>query len=527
MIKLLWKNRSGGFAFVLFLSSIIFNIQYQSCNLGRPLKWDETDYASAAQSGVITNAFEKHSMSFIQLAELGMARLKNLEIDLKTFPIESQDPFQLRHFHPPLPVYCWHFFLNSDLDVQQAYLRLSNILLSVIISLALLFFIIKTTVSSNKKILFFTGFLLIPLFITSGLFLKSFFELNFHIYFFLVTIWFIHCLMSYISITSRRNAVMLGLSAALIVCTLETSLFIFAGTLLSVFLLKKQSVFKSNKKIIFAVLIVSSIIIWPGILNTLGPVKSWAMYVYRVFAVHNASYEDVSVLSNLLDILRGDYLFFLLMITGYVQIFISFFSERPMDRLVLIPGIIGLFYAIVMLPFTLNHTYIFPSVGLLFIGSVPGIVKLVESSEKVKHMFLALCIIYITSLYMITDFGLMRSNAQKQADYFNSDLLEVKKLLSAKQPLLIDGGRIFRYNLPEEEENIIELFRINTKTSEFAIRKNYNYVLQDSMIENRFYKAIVIEQRRNYTTEQFEKLKHWGYTMKELNNYYLFSINNN
>ena len=105
---------------------------------------------------------------------------------------------------------------------------------------------------------------------------------------------------------------------------------------------------------------------------------------------------------------------------------------------------------------------------------------------------------------------------------FKSDLSEVKNILSDKTPILIDGGRIFRYYLPAESENIIELFRINTKTSEFAIRKNYEYIRQDSLIEKRYYRGILIGKNRNYSAVQFERLEQWGYTLKELNNYHLF-----
>ena len=93
--------------------------------------------------------------------------------------------------------------------------------------------------------------------------------------------------------------------------------------------------------------------------------------------------------------------------------------------------------------------------------------------------------------------------------------------------MIIDGGRIFRYYLPAESEYIVELFRINTKTSEFAIRQNYEYIRQDNLIENRYYRGILIGKYRNYSAIQFEKLKQCGYTLRELNNYYLFYLNMN
>src|SRR5258708_32038014 len=94
------KQSAGVIALALFISSVIFNIRFQSCYLESPLAWDETDYAGAAQSGIINNAFERHSLSLVQFAQLGLAKAKNKKANVDDFPPESTDPFQLRHFHP-------------------------------------------------------------------------------------------------------------------------------------------------------------------------------------------------------------------------------------------------------------------------------------------------------------------------------------------------------------------------------------------------------------------------------------------
>ena len=515
------KSSTGIFAAIVFAAAILFNILFYAASLRNPMTWDEVDYASAAQSGITANAFERNSLSFIQLAELGLAKINKREPDAAAFPPERSDPFQLRHFHPPLPVYYWNLFLNDNLELRNRSLRISSIFLSVLCACVILFFILKTF-RGNGRLTFLAGCTAVPFFTGSTLFLNSFLELNFHFVFLIAVLLFVLSLRNYLSESSRANAIWLGLASTVVVCTLETSAFIFAGAFLSVIILKQQRKFNAHLKIIFLVFIISSLIIWPGIITTLGPVKSWAMYVYRIFAVHNASYEDISVPSKLIKLVSANLIFFLVIIFGYVKLFLVLRADKNTDRLILLPGMIGLFYALAMLPFALNNTYVFPAAGLLFIGSVPGIIKWMDSSVKIKILFSCLCLALIASLYFKTDFAAIKNKSESLRQKFAGDLIEIKDLLKFKQPLLIDGARIFNYYLPGNEENISELFRINTHTAEFAVRENYRYIRQDSAIENKYYKGIIVGKTRNYSPEQYEKLKQWGYQFKELNNYYLF-----
>jgi hypothetical protein len=136
---------------------------------------------------------------------------------------------------------------------------------------------------------------------------------------------------------------------------------------------------------------------------------------------------------------------------------------------------------------------------------------------------MALCCIAVVSRLLTANFVDLKNKSKERREKFRSDMSEMKNLLQLKQPLLVDGGHIVNYYFPGKSEWINSLHRINVHAAEFAIRKNYQYVIQDSLLEQGYYKGLLISKHRNYRPNQFEKLVQQGYKLKELNNYYLFT----
>lgn len=514
-------NASG---LILFAAAVFYGILFNASRTTDYLTWDETDYAKAAQSGIAVNALEQQTLSLLEFSELGLAKIWKQQPDVSNFPSEFKDPFLLRHFHPPLPVYYWSLFLSGDITTQDYLLRLSNIILQAICALIILFFTIAVFPSGFRQRTIFFSCIAVSFFITSDIFLYTFSEMNFHSFFLIASVLFVFTLIKYLVNPIRRNAIFFGLSFAVVFCTLETSPFVFSGAILSVLILKQWINFKTHWKTATLTFIIASMVLLPGIVFTLGPVKSWAMYVYRVFAAGNESYDAVSVFTNLLSLLKNNWLLVLVMLAGYVKIIFALRSEKNISRVILLPAITGLLYGVLILPFTLNTTYIFPAIGLIFLGSLPGLFKIAESSPKFIYFFSVLAVVSICVLFFKTDFKEMKDIAVKKQMNFSSDLNEVKNLLSRGQPVLADGGRILTYYLPGDAELIYELFRIHNHNAQFAIRKNYSYVVQENDLKNNFYSGILIGKGRNYTAEQLEQLKQWGYKFKELNNYFLFYL---
>ncbi|HLG35819.1 MAG TPA: hypothetical protein VI757_13130 [Bacteroidia bacterium] len=518
------QNGSTIFGFFIFGAALMYFFLVQYNRMERLLEWDEADYAKASQYGIIRNAFEQESLSFIQFAYLGIAKAKKAPVNTEGFPPESEDVFLLRHFHHPLPIYYFSLFLNDDIAKQDILLRVSNMLLSFLCACIMFFIAVKSFFGKIETIALFSACLSVAIFITSDLFLNSFQVIHFHNFFMLVSVLFAWTLTNYLNRPSGTNAIWLALSAMGVVCVLETSLFIFLGALFSVFLLKQNKKFKGYAILIILVFLLSTVLIWPGIIKTLGPAKSYAMYAYRIFAMKNVEYENVSLMTNILNIISGNPLLLIIMVAGYVKLIFELSGNKNSDKILLVPGIIGLFYFIAMIPFTLSGNYIFPAAGLLFIGSVPGINGLINHSRKTKFIFTVLCFIYIASIFLKTEFTVIKNNTFDRKEKIQSDMTELKNLFRYEQPLLVDGGHIVQYYFPQDAKWINSLYGFDALSGEFAIRKNYQYVLQDSLLKSRYYRGVFIGKQRNYRQEQLEQLKLWGYKFKELNYYYLFYL---
>lgn len=509
----------------LFIAFIYF-ILLQTISVNTPLLgWDEVNYVRASELGISSNAFEKGSLNLIQFLNLGYSKLKKQPLIISHYPLEYNDPFNLRHFHPPLPVYFWSLFLNKQNLLQQnKLLRLSNLFLGFI--LIFIFIGMIYLVQPNKDIWSTIEILpLISIFVISKIFNYSFSSLNFHTFFLINSILFVGFLIRFINKPTQINSIFIGIAGALLIATLETWIVILTASVLSILILSYKRIFTFKVISTFYVsLFITLVIIWPGIIKTVGPLKEWLMYAYRIFIVQK-EYSHVFAYTKWFDIIKSNYELFILFIFTLVVALIHI-RKLTIDKTIIIPFIIGICYAIFMTPFILNDTYIFPAIGIMLFGMIIILQRLFSDHKIFYSLFILPTIIAVIIITATTNFQILQKQSDTELNNFNIALTQVKNIatLENEKPLLVDGGFIFRYYLNIDRNIIEDLDTFNPNNPQFYRRIDYMYENQLPLIKNRYYGAIIFQTNRPYSEYQMKQLESWGYNKKHIGNYYIFYL---
>ena len=124
-------------SFILIIFFFIYFFQNTTNYTNFKLNWDEVDYANVAAKGIINNYIDRDSLSFQSFIEIGLSKFYNKELsdNKNLLVLEQNDNFNLRHFHPPLPVYYWSIFAsdkNSN-EINAKNLRFGNLFLYFIV----------------------------------------------------------------------------------------------------------------------------------------------------------------------------------------------------------------------------------------------------------------------------------------------------------------------------------------------------------------------------------------------------------
>lgn len=511
--------------YFLLLCSLALFCAYQVIGIDRPLDWDEVSYSNAAKQGIIKNATEQNSLNIVDFIRVGRNKVDNTfanTIKNKDYD-EETDPFKLRHFHPVLPVYYWSFFTSDEIAKNNRHLRWSNVLLAVLFVVLLLICFAKKIKLDLFSSAFF--FFCISLLITCTAFLESFTALNFHNFSLLAVCFYVFALMNYMESPTKKNVYMLGVSIAGLVLTLETAPFIIVGSAFFVLVLGFRKVFdwRSLAKILSLALLIL-LVLWPGIIFTGGPIKSWAMYAYRIFAVGNEEYSGISAISKWKGLFVEN-IFFLVVV---LVIFISslrFFRDKK-QRLVLLSFLTGIFYALMMTPFMINHSYTLPAFGILLTGIFYWLTHS-HVAEKVTHskmnwvlIIIAIHALYITGRALAMNWQKTKSEVVQKENDFYEDVREIQTHKSDK-PMFIDGAHVMRYYLGMDEKEIVNLELKSYKDPGFYQRVNFQYVSRETELQNKFFGVVAL--RRGFVSqEQEQKLQRFGYQEKVLHNYVIF-----
>ncbi|MDA9927877.1 hypothetical protein N9D92_02910 [Gammaproteobacteria bacterium] len=360
---------------VVFLSSILFILS--SFNNGffySKLNWDEVDYVNAAEQGIIINALDGNDPSFIQFTKFGIAKYLNDPESIKKIALsmgsEETQLFMLRHFHPPLPIYYWSLFIHEDTSTSDLLLRSSSLIFFIFF--AVIFLLLGNKYSENTEPITRMQALLAISFFASPIFFLGHWSLNFHIFHALACVFFSYCLKNYLQKPNKQNEWLTAISLAGLFLTLETGIFVaFIGFLILCFTRGLKFLLKKTFISLLLKSFVIFIMLWPGALFSGGPLKSWLMYLYRIFANSGDEYATVNILSNYKNLL---FLNPFLSIVSAISILLILSNIRKSKQMnFIIPLILGTAYCVFLTPFALNFTYFIPALSLVIFGLYTGL----------------------------------------------------------------------------------------------------------------------------------------------------------
>ena len=516
---------------LLLISSGVYFALNSTTKINNHLGWDELNYETLSRKGITYNAFEKNSLNFIEFYKIGKARadkdtvLNSQLVKEFNYPDENENPFYLRHYHPPLANYYWSLFINeNDVIKNDKNLRISNIVLGVIaiIVVCIALLIAKALNKNNLVIVFIlSGFLMI-----STIFNYSFETLNFHTIQFVCSLIFIGCLMRWFNNPTKKSAFILGVSVALMFVALETALFVVTGAILGIILMKKFKQLLKSLLVIFLAFLVGMLALWPGVIKTLAPIKTWIMHFARIFLKGNDEYAGISMGQAWLNIFKDNVLLFsILLILIIILIVIS--RKQAIGKSYKLPYIVAFFYLLTITPFILNKTYIFPVIGLFIFSIIYHFneLKNIHVSSKIKYVFGGGMLVLIVSLVMVfsnLDYKNKLSENKKYRIAFNQELTILKDKLSDKKNIIAFNGQLLRYYLNRPD---IEDMRKNTMANPgYFVRREGMYVDKLPEIKNKKIGAIVIpkENMEYYPDERTKIVEEYGYKKIDLNYFRIF-----
>lgn len=519
---------------VLVLSGVAYFCLKSNTLLDDYLTWDEVHYATLADKGIAYNALEKNSLNFIAFYKIGKARadkdtLLNTQLVKEySYPDENLNPFYLRHYHPPLATYYWSLFTSdSNISEKDRSIRFSNIILGILVVLSIISTIFIT---KNTKRNVFTGVLLLSfLLVTSNIFNYSFETINFHTFQFLFAVLFMAFLMRWITDTTKRNAIYLGVSVAFMFLTLETALFIVAGAILALLLTKQIKKLFQFAVPIFGSFIVVLVTMWPGMVKTLAPFKTWIMYGARIFLKGNDEYVKVDMAASWKALFIENFPLFSTVII-FIIVLLVLARKTASNKLYFIPYIIAFTYFIAITPFILNKTYIFPVIGLLIFAIIYNLAAVDFNKfstfsikySKVKYLVVPIFAIYIGLLFINLDYKNTLVNKQEERNLFDEDINKLQDLLKGKQNIIAFNGQLLRYYI--QDESIVDLRKNKKEAPGYYIRENGLYKdVTNNIISNKI-GAIIIPHKYlgYYPSEKTRVLEASGYKKINLQYFQIF-----
>jgi hypothetical protein len=516
----------------LFASSLIFWFKSDS-TIQDHLEWDELNYETLARKGLMYNALEKNSLNFVQFYKIGKARadkdtILNKELVKQyNYPDENENPFYLRHYHPPLATYFWSFFVDeSNIGNNDNNLRISNIILGLISIIA---FILAIRLSTNlsKNVMFYM-LIVLNLFMFSPIFHYSFHRLNFHTVLFIVGIIFMAFLMKWIRQPNNKNALILGVSTALMFISLETALFIVSGALLGLILTKNIKVFFRSLIRIFIGFVLGMIVLWPGVVKTLAPIKTWIMYLARIFLKGNDEYSGVSIVDMWAAIYAENIVLISFLVVAFAVLLVNY-RKSLLERDIIIPYAVALFYLVLISPFIMNKTYVFPALGLLafaVIYHIAEIPKIKTNRSSVNKLLFPILTLMVLVSVVHNGYHLEYSESKKeniaQRIRFNEEMVELKEMLSDRTNIIAFNGQLLRYYLGRPD--IIDMRKNQMSNPGFYIREDglYKDVLPD-LKENKI-EAVIIHKEHftYYPPEKTKILETYNYKIVNLKQFRVF-----
>lgn len=516
---------------ILVLTAFVYFTLNSLTKINNHLSWDELNYETLSRKGIVYNALEKNSLSFIAFYEIGKARankdtvLNSQLVKKYNYPDENLNPFYLRHYHPPLANYYWSMFINDNsVKKNDRNLRVSNILLGALAIIAIIISILIAGFFSYRS--FYTLFIISSLLLLSKVFNYSFERLNFHTFQFIFSLIFIGSLMRWIYNPIKRNSILLGVTIALMFLALETAAFVIAGAIIGMLFIKKIKTLLKSFWVILISFLVSMFALWPGVIKTLAPIKTWIMYAARLFLKDNDEYAGVSIGESWrLLFMENLILFSFIVVISTALIIIS--KKQSLTKKIILPYIIALFYLITITPFILNKTYVLPVIGL-FVFAVVYNIGLINwdiykfNVNKVLFLMLGICVVTTTLIFVKFNYTEKLQQNISQRIEFENDLSSLKEFIEEKNNVIAFNGQLLRYYL--DRDDIVDMRKNTMANPGYFIRKEGLYIdVKDKLKNNQIGAVIFPKENISYYPEKRTKiLEDYDYKKIDLKHFRIF-----
>jgi hypothetical protein len=403
---------------------------------GRALNWDEVDYVNAARKGVVTNLWERGSLSVPAYVRFAYDKIRHRPPHLPAGYDEGNDPFKLRHGHSPAVVAAMAPFAHTH---SERVIRLVQLLGALALTVALV--VAYRLVSPSWT---WPG-LVVILVVAPWYGWHMFRTVQFHGW---ATVWL--CLaVAFLCrwLTGGRDrkwGLALCASLAALILTLESSAFVLLGVVVCLAIWVRGLGRRARTPWIrqyllpgLLTVLAMTIVVWPGLVTKGGLLKLPAERYYQVFL----GASDVYYFNSSADLLS-----YLLPAVVGVGV-LAYLWRRHRDQalrwgpLVVIAAV----YLASVLRLAVSETYFLPALA-------PLLVLLAWIAGELRLRVLTVVVTALVVAMLAGAASLVRTNADdRRTDrVLRADLAFVGDLVGGSRGLM-DGGQIFRYYLPDHQ----------------------------------------------------------------------------
>ncbi|MBX7131460.1 MAG: hypothetical protein K1X67_02165 [Fimbriimonadaceae bacterium] len=479
-----------------------------------PLGWDEVDYAQAAGYGVLANGMGTQELSALQFAALAGSRWGR-PLDRVGLMSEEHETFFLRHFHPPVPVYYWSLARDPDPVIFERHLRVGQVLLACM-ALLLCAIALLATLGPGERLLSL-GFL--PILAVGPQPMVAFKVLSFHGPFSVTAVLLVAATVHLVQKPSLRWAATVGAAAGLCVATLETGTLLVALVVVATYCSGGATVLLRHARPIAAALTTSLLVIWPGMILTGGPLKSWSMYAYRVFLAGNREYQGVSPATFwTAEGITNPVLFAFAAIAAFVVVC----SNGRRQHLV-IPALVATGYGLFMTPFALSPSYVSPAFTLLWYAAAQALGEVAGRMTHRRQTLVWLCSLTLALAGLWRDllrFPSEEAAAQERATASRAELELFKRQMDQDpRAVLLEAGHIPRFYLPALAGRIEPLHVKDERDPGYWIRHGYLYDSVRESVQGGRFACVGLWKVRPYASKMMDEIARWGAKISDVGSY--------
>ncbi len=444
--------------------------------------WDEADYVNAARLGLFANYLEIGSLNFKDFIIYSLNKLyKDVDVNnIDNYYNEQKDPFLLRHFHPPLPIYIFYIF-GSYSNYKESITRLSIIFLGLITLLAVFWFSLKIF---NRKV----AYISILILSLNPYFIQSSTTLTFHPIFNLFMILFLLFFISAFKNRDNNQLILSFITFSFLFLSLEYFLIALFGMIISFFFIRNQwlgfkdGFFISKYILIGCVIsIIISFLLWPGGFLKLSFIKSFIYYIYRVFFY---KLEYIDSYYYLFEFIKSQLIFVLVSILSIILFLYNTIKNKIKYHYITIIFII-IFVLFISRTFISPYYMLFP-ITMFSIIIAYSFIELI-SIKRIR------VIIFILFYLFIINFLVQNVNIITSDDEFYKDISIINNLIPDNKVILTDDKSTFGIYLPSK--NITRIY---------IDKKGREYIKHDSSYQDINYEYI----KNNVDYILFEKRKY-------------------